>query len=835
MPVHPFWTNFTAGELSPLLYARTDLQKFASGAELIQNFIVMPQGGATRRAGTTYVAKTRKFGDQKSRLIPFIFNQDQAYVLEFCEGFIRFFIDRAPVRFADSEPAVTMTLGALTGAAVSATASGAIFTSNEVDVGREIIFDTGGRAIILSISSPTVATVCVLEDFTDLAATSGNWTLTGNVVEVATPYVETELFEIRFAQSADTLYVVHPNHAPRKLIRQAATTWTFDLMPFDPPPTVETGHVPDRSITLSAASGTAVTVTASAAAFSAADVNREIKSLDPGGGRGVITVFTNNTTVTIRVLDTFPDTAFASGDWMIEGSPITKAIVDKKEPAGALVTITADTDAFRTAAVGGHDDTGRFIRINGGLVQIIQVAPGGDHKVVIAQIKRALSLTPETRVIEPGNLTATITIEKSPAGSWTIEDPAGGDERGWPNVVTFHEQRLVFAGIKDDPARVWGSVSGDFENFAPGADDDDSYDFILAANQLNVIRWIASARRMMLGTVGGEFIMQGGADEPITPTNVLVQSESNHGSEFEPDALRIDEVVLFVERGGRKLREMKFDFDIDEYKGTDLTILAEHLTESGIKQIAYLRAAESVVLVAFKNGTMGAMTYERDENVVAWSRVVTQGSFESVVVVPNKCQTGDEVWVVVNRTVGGNPVRMIEIFDGFLAVDSAVVYFGPPVNRLQGLIHLEGKEVHIRADNNVYVTTVNDGAVDIPAPASFIQVGLSYLPVLVTARSEAFSQSGTAQGRRKHHNEVMVRIHCTDHIVVNGEDITEIMVDGVEDQQLIPISPGSRASGDIRREANLRWDRAGRVKIESLKPLPITVLGISPSMEVADD
>lgn len=84
-----FQTSFAAGELSPNLYAREDIEKYSSGAALMRNFYVDYRGGASNRPGTEY--KAQCVANTTTRLIPFIFSQDQSYVLEFSDAHIRIY------------------------------------------------------------------------------------------------------------------------------------------------------------------------------------------------------------------------------------------------------------------------------------------------------------------------------------------------------------------------------------------------------------------------------------------------------------------------------------------------------------------------------------------------------------------------------------------------------------------------------------------------------------------------------------------------------------------------------------------------------------------------
>lgn len=84
-------TNFRAGEFSPRLEGRIDLQKYNEAAKELTNMISFPQGGITRRPGSYFAGASKAGG--KVRLVNFEFSDEQAYVLEFGENYIRFFKD----------------------------------------------------------------------------------------------------------------------------------------------------------------------------------------------------------------------------------------------------------------------------------------------------------------------------------------------------------------------------------------------------------------------------------------------------------------------------------------------------------------------------------------------------------------------------------------------------------------------------------------------------------------------------------------------------------------------------------------------------------------------
>lgn len=82
-------TNFSAGELSPFLWGRTDLSKWAQGLRTCRNFFISKAGAAVSRPGTRYIGET-KLGGTPVRLVPFVYSDEQTYVLEMGDGYIRF-------------------------------------------------------------------------------------------------------------------------------------------------------------------------------------------------------------------------------------------------------------------------------------------------------------------------------------------------------------------------------------------------------------------------------------------------------------------------------------------------------------------------------------------------------------------------------------------------------------------------------------------------------------------------------------------------------------------------------------------------------------------------
>jgi hypothetical protein len=250
----------------------------------------------------------------------------------------------------------------------------------------------------------------------------------------------------------------------------------------------------------------------------------------------------------------------------------------------------------------------------------------------------------------------------------------------------------------------------------------------------------------------------------------------------------------------------------------------------------------SYLLAVLDSGDMAVATYERPEEVVAWGKFTTAGNYKSVCVIPNKCGSGDEVWVLVERTVNGRNDLFVEVFDGQLNTDCALVFEGDtdPATGIVGLSHLETATVDVlRTTQSAFQTSafqmsafqsvrssystavVAGGFVDISPEAMRVEVGLHYDTTIKTLRIEVQSQQGTVHFRAKRTNTIYVRFLCT-----RGNGVT---VDG----EVVPLS-NTMEIFDWSKQANLGWNRNGQVTIKQTQPYPMTVLGISYAYQVDD-
>lgn len=398
-------TNFTAGELSPRLQARSDFGKYANGVARLRNFLIWKHGGISRRTGTRFVAACRHHTRQ-CRLIPFQFNTDQAYILEFGHQYMRVYMDRGQL-YEGAAP-----------------------------------------------------------------------------YQIATPYSEEDLDRLSFVQTADVMYFAHPEHHPQKLSRYA--------------------HL----------------------------------------------------------------------DWRLEEPVFT-------------------------------------------------------------------------------------------------DDPFTGPAT-YPTAVTFYEQRLVFAGSRDEPQTLWFSRTADYENFnSVGDEADDSITFTIAADEVNAIQWLSPGRELLIGTSGGEWVLRSNSpNDGLTPDTISARRHSRYGSAPTVPVVA-GHPVLFVQRSGRRLRELIYSFENDGYVAEDMTLLAEHIARDGLKELAWQQEPDTIIWCRTAVGGLLGFTYDRAQKVIGWhphriggtvreGNATTPAQVESLAVIPAPDGTIDDLWLVVKRSIDGQIRRYVE-------------------------------------------------------------------------------------------------------------------------------------------------------------------------------
>lgn len=718
MRASPIQRSFNAGELSPQLKGRADLDKYKNGCETMENFLPQISGHAQKRPGTRFVRAVKTSADA-TRLIPFEYSTTQAYVLEFGNLYIRFFLSGGVVEASPGVP-----------------------------------------------------------------------------YEVVSPYTTAQVGSLEYAQSADVIYITHPDHAPYKLARTSALVWTITAVTFAWPPFNDenTGVV---TFTAGAVTG-ATTLTASAATFVAADVGSYFKISEVSASR--------HNQWTTGVVHAINDIVYYLGNIYQSG---TAAAAGSRPP---IHTTGAESDGAVTWT---------FLHDGAGYAQV--TAFTSTTVVNITVIKRFpnTALTGSTRWSE---------------GAWSTR-------RGYPHAVTFYEDRLWFAGSTSRPQTLWASTSGDYENHKYGTNDDDALNYTINTQDMNTIEWLAPTKVLAIGTANGEFTLSATQiSDPVTPTNVKITPQTTFGSASDVRPLRVGSSILFLQRAGRKVREYTYNFDTDSFVAPNLNVLADHVTDGGVVDMAYQQEPSQIVWAPRTDGTLVGMTYERAEDVVGWHRQNVSGIVESVVTIPHWDGDQDVLWMVVRRTVNSVSVRYIEYLEKYKTtnyaffVDSGLTYDGVPVTAISGLSHLEGKVVAVLVDGAAHPDrTVAAGAINLQVAGSIVSVGLPMTATLKTMPMEAGAGDGTSQGKIMRLHNIVMRLHKTGAGLWYGPS-TDLMneyhvrrsTDNMD--SAVPLFTGDT---DL-----LAWpgeyQQAPAMVIQHRLPLPCTLLALMPQLNTYD-
>lgn len=281
-----------------------------------------------------------------------------------------------------------------------------------------------------------------------------------------------------------------------------------------------------------------------------------------------------------------------------------------------------------------------------------------------------------------------ITIEKVFPGTsayTTWAKSAWSKTRGYPRSVCFTpDQRILFGFNKSEPEKMWASQQGDVYELAnhdtltPGTTltADDPVSFSAFSTEANEGLWLrGGTRNVLAGTRGREYAISEISGTRIPPAQV--QPQTSYGSEAVQPAL-VDDVPVFVQRGFRKLREMIFDYRVEGYASIDVTFYAEHifkksqevlgdLNVSKIKQLAYQALDNNILWAIDTNGYLYGCTKSRENEVTAFHRHELGGSsageyprVNSICAIPSNNGTGDDLYLVVTRTINGSSKTYIE-------------------------------------------------------------------------------------------------------------------------------------------------------------------------------
>lgn len=886
--------NFSSGEVTTSLYARTDIAQYFTGLMTCLNFFIKKHGGAQNRPGTQYTCSV-KTAEKKIKFIPFIFNSDQTYMLEFGDQYMRVIRNGAQV----------------TVSGVSAYDSGTAYVVGNL------------------VASGGVNYYCIKDGTGQTPASSPTYwyPLSGDIYEIPTPYLEADLPTLQYNQSGDVITLTHPSYAVRELARSGHTTWTLTAVTFAPSISTPAGLA-------SNASGTAQYYVVTAIK---SETYEESLPTDPVGSSSETSTLTWTAVPGAQEYNVYKKKAGVYGFIGVASNPsFTDASIapdtadtppNKRNPFAVTPIATVSINAAGTGyavgdiltitQTGGSSGKVRVDSVNAGAVTAISIVDYGEGYAVA----NGLSTTGGTGTGCKINILTVTT-------------------NNFPSVSSYYQQRQMFANINSDTEKVWGSKSANFKNMSVSSplQDDDAVTFPVRGRQVNSVKHMINLGKLIVMTSGAEWVINGDQAGILRAGEVNPVEQSYNGCSYLRPII-INDTALYVQARQNIVRDLKYQIGADGsdgYQGTDITIMSTHLFEKfTLMDWAFTQTPNPIAWIVRSDGVLLGLTYLREHKIFAWHRHQFQdGEVEAVGSVPEG--TEDVLYLCIKRTINGSVVRYIErmnsrriddIVDAVF-MDSALTYDGrntgattmalsgsgwlytdsltltasqaffsagdvgneihitgsdgevlrcriteytsstvvtvkphktvptamrtgsttnwaKAVDTISGLSHLEGEDLSILGDGFVIaspnnasyvVKTVSSATVNLDKCYAVVHAGLPYMSDIETLDIDA-PQGETISDKMKIVSGVTVFVEESRGIFAGPKPPSDDDADPLEGLYEYKArsnegydDPVSMKTGQAYISTKSEWNNNGRVFIRQVDPLPLSILAVMPKI-----
>lgn len=814
--------NFTAGEISPRLNSRTDLTRYKNGLKTLQNMTIMPHGGVTSRPGTVFVAPAKET-TKDVRLIDFVFSTAISYVIEMGDEYFRFFSSNSQIRLTGQD---------ITGITQ---ANPAVVTYSGSDT-----YSNGDRVFITGVQGMTqvnnrefiVANVDTGANTFELSGINSSaydsYTSGGTVeeiYEIVSPYDSTDIFDLKYVQSADVMFIAHPEYKPRQLARSGDTDWTISEVDF-----IDGPYLPintDTTVTLtpsggSYAKGDTPTVTASSTTginggdgFQTTDVGRLLRIKNGSNWAwGEITARSSTTVITVEVKS---DTAFpstAEDEWRLgawsdtTGYPRAIAFYENRLVFGGT-DAQPDTiwgsaqDDYTNFSPGTNDSDAFNFTLVAEQLNIIQwLSPqktlragstGSEFSVSGGSVSGIESITPTnvkvSRETQFGSNSIDALLVENATLFW---QRAGRKLREF--VYSFEIDGFVGVDLSLISEHI---TTGGVVEMAYQAEPDG-------------IVWIPRNDGALLGmtylrsqdVVGWHRHLLGGTDTKVTSVATIpVDSQ--------------DQVWLVVERtiNGSTVKYIERIGDTFINSTTkNAVFLDSSLSTFGETPSATLTPAST---------TGSSVTFTAGSSVFASTDV------------GREIRSGDAKAIITGYTSGTQvTANIVADFASTSAIASGSWTLSR--NTISGLNHLEGETVSLLVDGGTHPNVVvSGGEITMNGQYTTVHIGYGYEQIIESLSFEAGSSIGTAQGSRTRITDLTVNLYETVGFKA-GRDAEHLKTVDFRRPSDVQDEGVPLFTGEKKIRPSHGWQDSGKILIKQEQPLPLTVLGYTVKIEVSD-
>lgn len=864
MLLHHLQPSFAGGEISPSLYARVDSAAYGSWLKNARNFYVHPQGGASNRPGTAFMGAA-KYAGKACRIMPFVLGENESYVLELGEKYMRIYTSAGRLLNTDGEPyEIATPYGAHELAALNSTQyDQTLFLSHPSYPPKRLVRLESGRF-----------------EFGDVPIKYGPFKMANTQADKhlrVTLHRETVTTEgasarVSFLPVADPRYFVVAYFDGARFF--VDHDYGFNSAFF----TSEFNRAFASSGFKAVCLGGVITVTSPKTtggqwnghrltleyrvALTRPVISTVVYTLSGGtteGGQIVqgdgqyslesdFDLFTSEHTgaafsLTHRLesqyltgtlaYDGVSPSIITGSDWRLRtsGNWSGQVAVEKSEDNGEtwekVTYISREAGEAAPSTVGNLEDTGALIWLR---LRAINAAGEVGYEL------QAESFLQEgvVRIAEVASPRKAIVEIERYVGmeDWTAEWAEGSfsPKSGYPSCVFFYQDRLGLAGTRAEAQTIWFSKTGEHEHFghSRGAlEDADSFSINLSGKKLNAIHSVAVAGKLIVFTAGSEWTVS--SSGALTPYNLQIEQQSERGA-TRALPIMVGNKALFVQARGGALRDFYYDYNTASYTGNDLTLCAKHLFfNQEIKEVCYQQEPDNLVWCVLSGGEIATLTYLAEENLCAWTHHNTQGFFRSVCTIPNRGY--DEVWFAVERNGHYFIEKLLQRLSSKDPQDQ--VFLDASVTRkadtafteLEGLAHLEGREIGVLADGNpISGLVVSGGKIVLPRPMMCVHAGLTYEAELQTLPAALADGSGTLQDRKRRLVSVTLKMSDSRGGYA-GTDETHL--DELVQRSAEPFNaPIALQTGDYTLTLAGTHGLMPSVIFRQIDPLPVTLLAV---------